>query len=84
MLQYSLEEKVDFLSQPSVYPECPSQVTIHETHMSWVFLNDQHAYKLKKPVRHVILNYSTLEARAKSYREEVRLIRRLAESVYVG
>lgn len=84
MLQYSLEEKVDFLSQPTAYTERTRQVVTRETHMSWVFLTDRYAYKLKKPVRHDFLDYSSVEARGKSCEEEVRLNRRLAEPVYVG
>lgn len=52
--------------------------------MSWVFLTDIHAYKLKKPVRYEFLDYSTLEARRRTCEEEVRLNRRLAADVYCG
>ena len=55
-----------------------------ETHMSWVFLTDAHAYKLKKPVRYPFLDFSTLEARRLDCLEEVRLNRRLADWVYLG
>ncbi|MHB1438332.1 MAG: hypothetical protein ACYCVX_12445, partial [Thiobacillus sp.] len=47
----SLETKLDFLGRPAAYPEAPLRVEAVETHMSWVFLTDTHAYKLKKPVR---------------------------------
>lgn len=52
--------------------------------MSWVFLTDRHAYKLKKPVRLEFLDFSTLEARERDCREEVRLNRRLAPETYLG
>ena len=55
-----------------------------ETHMSWVFLTDRFAYKLKKPVIHDYLDFSTLAARHHYCEEELRLNRRLAESVYLG
>jgi aminoglycoside phosphotransferase family enzyme len=51
--------------------------------MSWVFLTDRHAYKLKKPVRHAFLDFSTLEARKAHCEEELRLNRRLAPEVYL-
>ncbi|HEX5082326.1 MAG TPA: hypothetical protein VFY40_09780 [Blastocatellia bacterium] len=50
--------------------------------MSWVFLTDKHAWKLKKPVRRDFLDFSTLEARRRDCEEELRLNRRLAADVY--
>ncbi len=76
--------KVAFLSDPSSYPERPNTVEVKETHMSWVFLTDRHAYKLKKPVRTAFLDFSTLAARRLNCRREVRLNRRLAPDTYLG
>ena len=39
------------LRLPASYPDAVSQVEAIETHMSWVFLTDAHAWKLKKPIR---------------------------------
>lgn len=52
--------------------------------MSWVFLTDRHAYKLKKPVWHEFLDFRTVEARHFFCTEELRLNRRLAADVYLG
>jgi len=52
--------------------------------MSWVFLTDNYAYKLKKPVCYEFLDFRTLESRHYFCEEEVRLNRRLAEDVYLG
>jgi len=52
--------------------------------MSWVFLTDTCAYKLKKPVRYPYLDFSTVEARRLDCEQEVRLNRRLAADVYLG
>lgn len=79
-----IEEKVAFLRQPDVYPDRPKRVEVIETHMSWVFLTQSLAYKLKKPVRYGFLDFSTLEARHKNCEREVRLNRRLAGHVYLG
>ncbi len=79
-----LEAKVRALCSPAAYPEKPTAVDSIETHFSWVFLGDQYAYKLKKPVRLVGLDLSSLDARAFDCAEEVRLNRRLAPSVYLG
>jgi hypothetical protein len=40
------------LSRPGAFPDPASRVEMVETHMSWVFLTETHAYKLKKPVRY--------------------------------
>lgn len=79
-----LQAKVDFLASPAAYPERPARVEVRETHMSWVFLADGSAYKLKKPVVYPYLDFSTLQAREARCRDEVRLNRRLAPDVYLG
>lgn len=78
------EAKLAWLSDPASYPDKPQSVEVRETHMSWVFLTDRHAYKLKKPVRFTFLDYSTLDARRLMCAREVELNRRLAPWVYLG
>src|SRR5579862_6398376 len=58
--------------------------TVLETHISWVYLVGERAYKRKKPVRTGFLDYSTPDRRAEACAEEVRLGRRLAPDVYLG
>jgi uncharacterized protein len=58
-------------------------VDLHETHISWVLLVGDLAYKLKKPVRLPFLDFSTIESRRHFCEEEVRLNRRLAPSLYL-
>lgn len=82
--EISLEEKLRYLRRPSSYDGGTDEVLAEETHMSWVFLVGKRAYKLKKPVRYSFLDFSTVEARARDCREEVRLNRRLAPDVYLG
>ena len=79
-----LAAKVDFLRRPSAYPDAPRRGEAPETHMSWVFLTEQYVYKLKKPVRWDVLDFSTPELRRIDCEEEVRLNRRLARDVYLG
>lgn len=80
----ALSDKVAFLSRGGVYPEPAASVVTHETHMSWVFLAGEKAYKLKKPVRFPYLDFSTLQRREAVCRAEVRLNLRLAPTVYFG
>lgn len=76
--------KLAFLSRPSSYPEGATAVDVKETHMSWVFLTGPTAYKLKKPVRHDFLDFSTVQLRRRFCDEELRLNRRLAPDVYLA
>lgn len=55
-----------------------------ETHISWVLLAADTAYKIKKPVHLPFVDYSTLQARRHFCEEEVRLNQRLAPSLYLG
>jgi aminoglycoside phosphotransferase family enzyme len=80
---WDLRAKVACLSRPESYPDKPAAVEVVQTHMSVVFLTGQHAWKLKKPVRHEFLDFSTLEARRADCEEELRLNRRLARDVYL-
>lgn len=79
-----LAAKVRFLLQPASYPDRTREVRAIETHMSWVFLTDRHAHKLKKAVRLAFLDFSTLERRKHYCEEEIRLNRRLAPAAYIG
>lgn len=75
---------VIFLQDAASYPEHPSRVDTIETHISWVFLTDHFAYKLKKPVQLEFLDFSTSHARRLACAEEIRLNRRLSHNVYIA
>jgi aminoglycoside phosphotransferase family enzyme len=55
-----------------------------ETHISWVLLTGNYAYKVKKPVDLGFANFSTLALRRRYCKEELRLNRRLAPALYLG
>jgi aminoglycoside phosphotransferase family enzyme len=78
----SLDEKVAFLSQAESYGLPAGDVVRRETHMSWVFLAGDEAFKLKKPVQFPYLDFSTLSRREQACRAELALNRRLAPDVY--
>jgi aminoglycoside phosphotransferase family enzyme len=84
MRDWTLQEKVAFLRDPHSYAHRPRQVQTVETHFAWVFLAGHFAYKLKKPVRQDALDYRTVAAREHGCREEIRLNRRLAPTVYLS
>ncbi len=75
-----LAAKVAFLLRRA-FPEPPEPI---ETHMSWVFLTPDRAYKLKKPVRHPFLDHRRVEERHRDCEAEVALNRALAPGVYLG
>lgn len=81
---FSLADKVAALRQPDAYPQPVDRVECIETHMSWVFLAGDEAWKLKKPVRHEHLDFRTMSARRFYCLEELRLNRALAPHVYLG
>jgi aminoglycoside phosphotransferase family enzyme len=76
-------EKLAFLRRPGAYAHAPSDVSVRETHMSWVFLAGERVYKLKKPVRFPFLDFSTLARREAACRAELVLNRRLAHDIYL-
>lgn len=73
------------LERPQAYPDrVTGPVVCHETHISWIFLAGDWAYKIKKPLKTDFLDYSTLERRRHFCEEEVRLDGRFAEGLYAG
>lgn len=72
------------LLRPEAYPDRTAHVELRETHISWVFLTDHYAYKLKKPVQYDFLDFSTVDRRRDACQHEVRLNDHWAPGVYVG
>ena len=72
------------LQNPKCYSHPVSQITVVETHISWVLLTGRYVYKIKKPVLFSFVDFSTLEKRRWFCEEEVRLNRRLASQLYLG
>lgn len=77
------EEWVNALRQPGFWPQ-PGPVESLETHISWIFLVGDRAYKVKKPVDLGFADFTTLEQRRFFCEEELRLNRRLAPELYLG
>jgi aminoglycoside phosphotransferase family enzyme/predicted kinase len=74
---------IEGLRNAVCYPHPVWDIRILETHISWVLLTGEIAYKIKKPVDFGFLDFSTLEKRQHCCNEELRLNRRLAASIYV-
>jgi aminoglycoside phosphotransferase family enzyme len=76
-------ELIRGLQNPAAFPHAVSDLRLIETHISWVILTGDFAYKIKKPVSLGFLNFSTLERRKHFCEEEVRLNRRTAPELYL-
>jgi aminoglycoside phosphotransferase family enzyme/predicted kinase len=71
------------LRSPQGYPHPIQAVEVIETHMSWVLLTGEFAYKLKRPVSYDFVDMRALEQRAYLCREELRLNARFAPELYL-
>ena len=58
--------------------------SLRETHISWVILCGEFAYKIKKPVNFGFLNFSSLELRHYYCEQELRLNRRFSPELYLA
>jgi aminoglycoside phosphotransferase family enzyme/predicted kinase len=79
----SLPDHLAALLQPQAYPHPVSRVVLVETHISWILLTGELAYKIKRPVFFPFLDLRSLERRAFLCKEEVRLNRRFAPQLYM-
>lgn len=71
------------LSRPGAYPPPVDGVECVETHISWVFLAGDYAYKFKKPLDLGFLDFTERARRLHFCREELRLNGRLAPEIYL-
>jgi len=76
-------ELIRGLLDPAAYPHAVQNLRVVETHISWVILTGDYAYKVKKPVALGFLDFSTLEARRHYCEEELRVNRRTAAPLYL-
>ena len=60
-----------------------TQLELIETHISWVFLGEQFAFKIKKPIKYSFLDFSTMEKRKYYCEREIELNKRLSDDIYL-
>jgi aminoglycoside phosphotransferase family enzyme len=77
-------ELISLLSKNvNAYGHKVSNITLEETHISWVILTGQFAYKIKKELKFgQILDFSTLSLRKKFCQKEVEINRFLCGDMY--
>ena len=71
------------LMHARAYPHPCAAIELVETHISWVLLTGELAYKIKKPIDYGFADFSTLELRRRYCAEEVRLNGRFAPTLYL-
>ncbi len=77
------ERLIERLRESARYPHPAEEIGLVETHISWVLLAGEYAYKIKKPLRLGFLDYSSLEKRRVGCEDELRLNRRTAPALYL-
>jgi aminoglycoside phosphotransferase family enzyme/predicted kinase len=74
---------IEALLSAAAYSHPVSRIELLETHISWVVLTGEYAYKIKKPVDLGFLDFQTLERRRHYCEEELRLNRSWAPRLYL-
>jgi len=75
---------IESLSQGHAFDHPVRDVRVLDTHISWVVLTGDYAYKIKKPIKLAFLDYSTLAKRKHFCELELELNRRWASGLYVA
>ena len=79
----SLPPELQALTRPEAYAHPVDVVELIETHISWVLLAGEFAYKIKRPVCYPFLDMRSAERRRFLCEEELRLNRRFAPQLYL-
>jgi aminoglycoside phosphotransferase family enzyme/predicted kinase len=74
---------IDDLLHLAAYSHAVGEIKVHETHISWVILTGEYAYKVKKRVKLEFLDATTLASRLFLCNEELRLNKRFAPNLYL-
>ena len=80
----TLPQLIRALLQPSRYAHPVPEVELVQTHISWVLLAGEFAYKIKKPLTLQFLDFGTLAKRRQYCEEELRLNQRFAPDLYLN
>jgi uncharacterized protein len=80
----ALPEHLQGLLHPRAYPHPVRAVHLVETHISWILLTGEFAYKIKRPVHYAFVDLRSAERREFLCHEEIRLNRRFAGELYLG
>ena len=77
------KESIESLCKKGTYNKEALIAKLIETHISWVLLTKNHAFKIKKPVKLDFLDFSSLQQRKYFCEQEVELNSRFTD-IYLG
>ncbi|MBT8333707.1 MAG: hypothetical protein KJP19_04675, partial [Deltaproteobacteria bacterium] len=83
MEQQKLPEFISALQKTEAFDHPVENVTLIQTHISYVLVAGEYVYKFKKPVDFGFLDFTTLDKRAHFCRQELTLNRRLCPDIYL-
>ncbi|MGB8700026.1 MAG: AAA family ATPase [Thermosynechococcaceae cyanobacterium] len=84
-METPLPELIQEMCQPGFYDHPVTEpIGLLQTHISYVFLTGDYAYKVKKSVNFGFLDFSDPEKRRYFCQEELRLNRRLSPDLYLA
>jgi aminoglycoside phosphotransferase family enzyme/predicted kinase len=75
---------VQKMLRPDAFNHPAGKLQLRETHISWVLLSGDFAYKIKKPVNFEFLDFSTLALRHHFCVQELQLNRRFSPALYLA
>ncbi len=84
MTKVALPTQLTDMHHAEFYPHPVTQLDIIETHISWVILTGEYAYKIKKNLTLDFLDFSSLAQRKHYCEEELRLNKRFAPQLYLS
>lgn len=83
MAIYSKEEILKAFQKPNLFPHATRHIDCLETHLSWIVLTGEYAYKIKKPVNLGFQDYTSLSKRKYYCELEVELNHRFSKEIYI-
>ncbi len=78
------ENQIQQLIQQGIFPDGETEHELIQTHISWVILDKDYVYKIKKPVKLSFLDFSTLDKRKYFCEQELILNQRLTSDIYLS
>ena len=76
-------EIIEAFKKPKTYENNPRKIDLIQTHISFIFLTDKFAYKIKKAVNFGFLDFGSLTKRKKFCEKELRINKKLCKEMYL-
>src|SRR5688572_24445023 len=77
------KDEIDKLISAGTLPGCSGIPELLETHISWVLICNEFAFKIKKPLVYSFLDFSTIQKRRYYCEREIALNTRLTNGIYI-